>query len=171
MIRVMTVHDVNWYENAYDFVDTDGTPFLAVVSHGECEGELADGHAHIEVGVEDMTWGATEIDVNRDGVDDVLWRGTIRYDDHEITQYRVYTILDGARVELARIEDDRGYGVLTEVHAEDLSWADVDPKTWIAVERTRFRTRMVTGEVWIWDGDELVERTDLRRRYPIEVGH
>ena len=61
---LVSVYDVSWYDRAWELVDTDGMPFIAMVSQGECEGDLAAGHATIRIGVVDyFTMSGAEIDV------------------------------------------------------------------------------------------------------------
>jgi hypothetical protein len=172
LAAAVTVHDVDWFDNAYELVDTDGVPFLAVVADGVCEGDLAEGHARISIEPVNLRDGKVDYaDIDRDGVDDVLVRVVIAYDDHDLTEYRIYTIRDGERVLLATVRDDRKYGVLTNVGVIGMYRGIDQYENRIGVERSSFRNRTYTYEQWVWEGDGLVERRDLRTREPFPTGH
>ena len=173
LATVVTVFEVSWYDRVYDLVDSDEIPYLAFVARGEAEGELAKGHARIRIGfVGIFTMQGDPIDINEDDVADAIVPIDVEYDDGETRNHiAIYTVIDEAVVLVHRFHDDVPRWRLTSVTAEDPHWHDVTPDRWLQVERTNFRTRMVRGEVWVWNGEELVEDRSRRRRYEMPVPH
>jgi hypothetical protein len=173
LAAVVTVFDVPWYDRAWELVDSDGMPYLAIVAEGQAEGELARGRARIRIGVTSVfTMQGDEIDVDDDGAADAIVNIDVEYDDGGTdNQIAIYTVIAGAVVLIHRFHDDVPRWTLTSVTAEHPRWYAEEPERWLLVERTNFRTRMVRGEIWVWNGEELVEDRSRRRRYEMPVGH
>jgi hypothetical protein len=173
LAAVVTIYDVPWYDRPWELVDSDGMPYIAIVVHGEAEGELAKGPARIRVGAFSVfTMQGDEIDVNDDGLADAIVAIDVEYDDGETdNEIGIYTVREGALVRIHRFQDDVPRWTLTSVTAEHPRWYAEEPERWLLVERTNFRTRMVRGEVWVWNGEELVEERSRRLRYEMPVPH
>jgi len=174
LAAVVTVFDLPCDVCAWKLIDSDGMPYLAIAVEGEAEGELAKGHARIRITVHaSYAIGGEDIDVDDDGVADAIVFLDVEYDDGRTSsEIAIYTVDAGVPVPIHRFADDVPGWPVTSVEAErPPSWQRLEPDRWLVVERTNFRTRMVRGEVWVWDGDELVEDRSRRGRYPMPVGH
>ena len=173
LAAVVTVFDVPWYDRAWELVDSDDMPYIAIVVAGEAEGELAKGHARIRIGTFAVfTMQGDEIDVDDDGLADAIVVVDVEYEDGETNnEIGVYTVVDGAVVPIHRFRDDVPRWMLSSVTAEHPRGSAAEPERWLLVERTNFRTRTVRGEIWVWNGEELVEDRPRRRHYEMPIAH
>jgi hypothetical protein len=166
-LAVTSVLDIPYDLCAWTLVDSDGMPFIAVTVDGEAEGELADGHAKIRLGVVETTTygrhGRAMIDVNEDAEPDAIVPIMVFYDDgRSRSEIAIYTVEDGELVPIHRFLDDVPGWSLASVSAEDRR---------LIVERVRFRSRTVRVETWTWDGDGLVEDRSRRARHQLPKNH